>query len=150
LPEQAKLAGVPCTYELADIADGVDVRRASEWLDAACRENNVPSTQADRLVLCLTEVLANVIKHGGVRTQPITLQLEIDTGQNLCEASVTVADGGRAFDPLSAPKRPRPASLDEAPTSGMGLEIIRGCSDLLRYRHDGERNHLTFGTRWKQ
>jgi anti-sigma regulatory factor (Ser/Thr protein kinase) len=150
LPKQAKLAGVPWTYDLASIADGAEVRRASEWLDSACRENNVPPTQSDRLVLCLTEVLANVIKHGGMRTQPVTLQLEINPGQDLCEASVTVSDGGRAFDPLSAPKRARPASLDEAPTSGMGLEIIRGCSDLLRYRHDGGRNHLTFGMRWKQ
>ena len=40
------------------------------------------------------------------------------------------------------------ASLDEATTSGMGLEILRRCSDLLRYRHEGGLNHLTFGARW--
>ena len=149
MPEQAKLAGAPWTYELPNNADGAEVRRASEWLDAACREHSVPSRQADRLVLCLNEALANVIAHGGKRTQPITLRLEVDPGPNLCEASVTVSDGGRAFDPLAVPKRARPASLDEAPTSGMGLEIIRGCSDLLRYRRESERNHLTFGMRWK-
>jgi len=149
LPEQAKLGSVPSIYELPGIADGAEMRRASEWLDAACRENSVPSRQADRLVLCLHEVLANVIAHGGKRTQPIALRLEVNPDPSLCEASVTVSDGGRAFDPLAVPKRARPASLDEAPTSGMGLEIIRGCSDLLRYRHEGERNHLTFGMRWK-
>ena len=139
------MAGAPSTYELPHHADGAEVRHAADWLDSACRENGVPSKQVDRLVLCLHEALANVIAYGGKHTQPITLRLEIHPE----EASVTVSDSGMAFNPLSVPKRAKPTSLDEAPISGMGLDIIRGCSDLLRYRHEGERNHLTFGMRWK-
>ena len=114
----------------------------------SCREKGVPSTHVDRLVLCLNEVLANVIVHGKPM-QPIALRLEVGSDSHSFEASVTVSDSCRAFDPLSVPKRARPASLDEAPTSGMGLDIIRFCSDVLRYRHEGGRNHLTFGARWK-
>ena len=149
MPERAKLAPSESgAYELSSDARDVEVRRASDWLDAACREKGVPPTQVSRLVLCLNEVLANVIAHGKP-TQPITLRLEVGADPRRGEASVTVADACRAFDPLSVPKRARPASLDEAPTSGMGLDIIRFCSDVLRYRHEGGRNHLTFGARWK-
>lgn len=149
MPEPAQRAPrEPWAYELSIGASDVDVRSASDWLAAACREKGVPAKQVDRLVLCLTEVLANVIAHGKP-TQPIALQLEVGADPRSGEASVTVADACRAFDPLSVPKRARPVSLDEAPTSGMGLDIIRFCSDMLRYRHEGGRNHLTFGTRWK-
>jgi anti-sigma regulatory factor (Ser/Thr protein kinase) len=149
LPERADLAGAPGIHELSIHADGAEVRRATEWLEASCRENQVPPALVDRLILCLNEVLANVIAHGGTRTPPVTLRLEINPDESGFEASVTVSDRCRAFDPLSVPKRARPASLDDAPTSGMGLEIIRGCSDVLRYKHEGGRNHLTFGARWK-
>ena len=149
MPERAQLApGELSTYELSGGARDVEVRRASDWLEAACREKGVPSTHVDRLVLCLNEVLANVIVHGKPM-QPIALRLEVGSDSHSFEASVTVSDSCRAFDPLSVPKRARPASLDEAPTSGMGLDIIRFCSDVLRYRHEGGRNHLTFGARWK-
>lgn len=150
MPERANLAGLQCIQEISIHADGAEVRRATDWLEAMCRENQVPSAQVDRLLLCLNEVLANVIAHGGSRTPPVTLRLEINPDEERWEASVTVSDGCKSFDPLSIPKRVRPASLDEAPTRGMGLEILRGCSDVLQYRHEGGRNHLTFGTRWKQ
>ena len=149
MPERAqRTPGESSTYELSSGAKDVEVRRASDWLDAACRDQGVPPTQVDRLVLCLSEVLANVFEHGKP-TQPVTLRLEVGTNPHGGEASVTVADACRAFDPLSVSMRMRPASLDEAPTSGMGLDIIRFCSDVLRYRHEGGRNHLTFGARWK-
>ena len=149
MPERAQLApGELSIYELSSGAQEVEVRRASDWLEDACREKGVPPKQVDRLVLCLNEVLANVIAHGKP-TQPVTLRLEVGADPHSREASVTVSDAGRAFDPLSVPKRARPASLDEAPTSGMGLDIIRFCSDVLRYRHEDGRNHLTFGARWK-
>ena len=137
--------------ELTIDANDAEVRRASEWLDAACQEKGVPPAQFERLVLCLNEVLANVIAHGGrsAHSQPITLRLAISLDRDGSEAGVTVSDGCRAFDPLSAPKRTRPASLDEAAPNGMGLEMIHRCSDWLHYRHEGGRNHLTFGTRWK-
>ena len=124
------------------------MRRASDWLDAACRERGIPPTQSDRLLLCLNEVLANVVAHGRP-TEPVRLRFETDVDEHSGEARVTVSDAGRAFDPLSVPLRARPASLEEAGISGMGLEIVRHCSDVLHYRHEDGRNHLTFGTRWK-
>ena len=150
MPERANLAGERWIHELSIHADAAEVRRATDWLEATCSENQVPSAQVDRLVLCLNEVLANVIAHGGKRTPPVALRLEINPDHEHGEASVTVSDGCKPFDPLTVPKRVRPVSLDDAPTTGMGLEIIRGCSDVLQYRHEGGRNHLKFGTRWKQ
>jgi sigma-B regulation protein RsbU (phosphoserine phosphatase) len=142
---------VPSRFEELTIdANGAEIRHASEWVTAACHKRDVPEALAERLVLCLNEVLANVITHGGpsARAAPIRLLLEVGPEEDCDKASVTVSDAGKAFDPTSAPQKPLPKTLDEASPGGRGLLLIRRCSDWLRYRHEGGRNHLTFGARW--
>jgi anti-sigma regulatory factor (Ser/Thr protein kinase) len=140
----------PRLDELTIGADGAEVRRASQWLATACQQRDVPQEPAERLVLCLNEVLANVIAHGGgtALSAPITLRLDVRLDQESGKASVTVSDAGVAFDPLSVPKRVLPKTLDEALPGGLGLVVIRRCSDWLDYRREDGRNHLTFGARW--
>ena len=140
----------PGPDEFAIGADGAEVRRASEWLEASCLRRGVPQTLAEQLVLCLNEVLANVMAHGGstVLSEPIKLQLVVGRDQDHGEASVTVSDAGVAFDPLSVPRRTLPTTLDEASPGGLGLVLIRRFCSRLHYRHEGGRNHLAFGTRW--
>ena len=135
--------------ELTITAAGAEVRRAAEWLAAACGQRDVPQPLVERLVLCLHEVLANVITHGGrtALAAPITMLLEV-TFDPECKASVTVTDAGMAFDPLSVPHRILPKTLADAPESGLGLVMIRRCSDWLDYRRENGHNHLTFGARW--
>ena len=135
--------------ELAITANGPEVRRAVEWLATTCGRRDVPQPLVERLVLCLHEVLANVITHGGrtALAAPITMQLEV-TRDPECKASVTVTDAGIAFNPLSVPNRILPKTLADAPESGLGLVMIRRCTDWLDYRRDDGHNHLTFGARW--
>ncbi len=148
LPERAKLAARSCSHELSSGAQEAELRRALDWLDAGCRHNGVPPAQADRLVLCLNEVLANIVAHGKP-TQPIVVRLEVSPNGGDGEATVTVSDACQPFDPLSVPQKAKPVSLEEASTSGMGLAILRHCAEVLEYRHEGGRNHLTFGSRWR-
>ena len=110
----------------------------------------MPESQVARLVTSLGEVLANIVSHGGTsaRAAPIEVLLETAQDEHAARATVTVSDSGLAFDPTGAPPPPMPASLEEAPIGGLGLVMIRRCSDWLRYRHEGGRNHLSFGTRW--
>ena len=135
--------------ELTITANGAEVRRATEWLAATCRQRNVPQALVERLELCLHEVLANVINHGGktALAAPITMLLEVTLDPE-CKASVTVRDAGIAFNPLSIPDRIPPKTLADAPESGLGLVMIRRCSDWLDYCRENGHNHLTFGARW--
>ena len=136
--------------ELTIAANGAEVRRATEWLAATCRQRDLPPALVERLVLCLHEVLANVITHGGstALAAPIRMLLEVRRDPECSEASVTVTDAGMAFDPRSVPDRILPKTLAEAPSSGLGLVMIRRCSDWLDYRRETGRNHLAFGARW--
>jgi serine/threonine-protein kinase RsbW len=145
------MPSVPARFdELTIDANGDEVRRASDWLHAACRRHDVPEELVERLDLCLNEVLANVIVHGGsaALSAPVKLVLETRFDEGCGKAGVTVSDAGAAFDPLSVPARTQPQALDEAPLGGLGLVMIRRCSDWLDYRNEQGRNHLTFGARW--
>ncbi|MDH4189707.1 MAG: ATP-binding protein [Betaproteobacteria bacterium] len=137
--------------ELIIGATGMELRRASEWLDAACRGRAAPREPVERLLLCLNEALTNVMVHGGetALSAPIRLLLEFRFDPGGGEVGVTVSDAGLAFNPLSAPRKALPKTLDEALPGGLGLVMMRGLSDWLDYRHEAGRNHLTFGARWK-
>lgn len=142
---------LPQPAELTIGASGEEVRRASDWLDAVCQQRGVPPPSIEGLVLCLNEVLANVIAHGGniARSAPIALRFEVsrDRGDNL--ASVAVSDTGMPFNPLTVSKRRLPKTLADAEGGGFGLVMIRRYADRLDYRHEAGRNHFTFGVRWK-
>lgn len=138
--------------ELAIDANAAEVRRASEWLTTACERREVPEASAERLLLCLNEVLANIVMHGGpaARTARIRVLLESRRIDHRGNASVTVLDAGDGFDPTSVPEQPLPRTLGEAVPGGRGLRIIRRCSDWLRYSREIGLNQLTFGVRWEE
>jgi anti-sigma regulatory factor (Ser/Thr protein kinase) len=138
--------------ELAIGASDADLVLASEWLEATCRQHDVPQDPAERLALCLYEVLANIVTHGGesARAAPIRLLFEVRLDPDCMKAGVTVSDAGAAFNPLSIAPITPPNSLDEAVPGGLGLLMIRRCADWLDYRHEDGRNHFTFGARWNR
>ena len=135
---------------LAIVASGEEIRRASEWLTTALRQRDVPDPQVACLELALHEVLANVLAHGGsaARVEPIRICIEVREKATTGEARVEVRDAGIPFDPTGAPEHTPAKTLAEAPIGGLGLPLIRRCSDWMRYRRDGGRNHFVFGARW--
>jgi serine/threonine-protein kinase RsbW len=149
-PAETERSALPGIEELTIGANGVEARRASDWLDTRCRQRNVPQALAERLALCLHEVLANIITHGGgtALSASIRLLLEVRLEQDCSKASVTVSDAGAPFNPLLVAQTILPATLGDASAGGLGLVMIRRCSDWLDYRHEDGRNHLTFGARW--
>jgi serine/threonine-protein kinase RsbW len=129
-----------------------EARKATTWLNEACTAQNIPADSLWRLDLCVTEALANVLAHGGAAAgaSPIELLLHVRRGANGGGASVTISDAGNAFDPLTAPVKPRARSLAEAEPGGQGLPMLRRFADALNYSHEEGRNHLTIQVRWPE
>ena len=135
---------------LAITASGDEIRRACERLTTALRRRDVPDLQVECLELALHEVLANVLAHGGsaARAEPISIRIEVREQATTGEARVMVRDAGIPFDPTVAPEYTPSKTLAEAQLGGLGLPLIRRCSDWTSYRREGGRNHFTFGARW--
>jgi serine/threonine-protein kinase RsbW len=133
---------------LAIAASGDEIRRACEWLTTALLQHDVPASQIGRLELALHEALANVLDHAGsaARAEPICIEVRVETATG--EARVEVTDAGIPFDPTGAPERIPAKTLAEMQPGGLGLPLIRRCSDWMRYRRESGRNHFMFGARW--
>ena len=97
-----------------------------------------------RLDLCLNEVVANCVTHGGpgVTEEPLTLQLSLASSHDQTLVTLSVADSGRAFDPTSATPKVRARSLAEAVPGGLGLVMMRQSASRLAYRRTSGHNHI--------
>jgi anti-sigma regulatory factor (Ser/Thr protein kinase) len=125
-------------------AEPLEIRRASTWLRTSGTLLGVPEPQLDRLELCLNEVLANLLEHGGaaVAAAPIRLLFELGP-ETPATARLVVMDAGMPFDPLQRPDKPLANSLQEASPGGVGLRMVRAYCDRLKYQALAGHNELS-------
>ena len=120
------------------------LRQGSAWLESQAIAWCIPEDILPRLDLCLNEVIANCVTHGGseVVDGPLSLQLSIASSHDQTLVTLCVADSGRAFDPTSAATKVRAVSLADATPGGLGLVMMRENASRLAYRRTGGRNHI--------
>jgi serine phosphatase RsbU (regulator of sigma subunit)/anti-sigma regulatory factor (Ser/Thr protein kinase) len=109
----------------------------SVWARTLARQSGLSEDRIAALDLCIVELINNIVDHS-YRGQPGEIRLELALGHGA--ANLTVIDDGPAFDPLSVPTPPVPASLDEATIGGLGIHLIRSSADACEYKRRQERN----------
>lgn len=132
--------------------DSIEAERASVWLRKAGSSRGIPPDSLTRLDLCVTEVVANIVMHGGASASagPIKLHLNVQCGAGGGAAAVTVSDTGIPFNPVTAPPKARSRTLAEADPGGHGLILLARFADALDYSYSEDQNHLTIHVRWNQ
>jgi anti-sigma regulatory factor (Ser/Thr protein kinase) len=97
----------------------------------------------NRIEVCLTELIANLISYGygdgRVGTAALSFWRQPD------RYVVCIEDDGWPFDPTTHELPPRPKSLEDASASGRGIPLVRQFADSLQYRRHGGRNQLMLG-----
>lgn len=120
------------------------LRQVSAWVEDQAVNWCIPAEILPRLDLCLNEVVANCVTHGGpgVMQAPLGLQLSLAASHDQALVTLSVADSGSPFDPTSVVPRARAASLADATPGGLGLVMMRENASRLAYRRSGGRNHI--------
>ena len=120
------------------------LRQVSAWLESHAMAWAIPDEILPRLDLCLNEVVANCVTHGGpaVKQGPLALQLSLACSHDQTLVTLSVADKGRAFDPTSAAPKVRARSLADATPGGLGLVMMRENASRLVYRRSSGHNHI--------
>ena len=128
------------------------IRECSLWLTENCRQRGVPAEPTGKLELCLNEVLANLIDHGGADAYgaPVELTLEVADRGDRRRATLTIIDAGEAFDPLSVSRGPRPEPFRKPSPAAWGLLLVRRFMDERSYERTGDRNVLKLGIHWSK
>lgn len=117
----------------------------SAWLEARLAPLN-PSPKARRqLLVAADEILTNVASYAYPPDAPGELQVTLRHAEGTL--SLTFADRGVPYDPLTAPPPDLSLPLAERAPGGLGLFIVRKTMDAVDYRRDGDRNVLTLTKR---
>ncbi len=118
-----------------------ELTQVGAWINAWAQRHCVPSRIAERLDLCSSEAVTNVMMHAYVDgdLHEISLRLAWHGG----DLALEIQDDGAPFDPTRAVEPEAAASLEEAHIGGWGIHLMRSLSNELRYRRANGHNHLT-------
>lgn len=122
-----------------------ELERLSGFLSAFWEKHRLPPDLELDINLAVEEVFCNVVRHGyqDAAAHEIVVCLLLEDGL----LSVSVEDDGVAFNPLEAPAPVLDGPLDERPVGGLGVHLIRSVADDVKYRREGNRNHLVLKKR---
>jgi serine/threonine-protein kinase RsbW len=118
-----------------------ELRRLSTWVRECAARAGVVDSVADRIELCVNEAAANIILHGVADGAAGQFAVEFDADGD--RVGVTMMDGAGAFDPLNHPPLRPFTSIEDAPTGGYGIHLLRTLAASVEYRREGGRNILT-------
>ena len=126
-------------YEMSATIDAMSGFDA--WSEAAmCEHPDLPASAVNVLLVCLQELICNIVSYATRDDRPSTVKVEVQIGAE--EISVLLEDDGPPFDPLAAEPRPAETDLASASLGGRGLLIVRSMTRSVSYQRSGEWNRL--------
>lgn len=88
--------------------------------------------------LAIEEALANALKHGSPKGQPV--HVDVDASDDVL--TIAVEDHGPGFDPASVPDPTTPENLSKP--CGRGLLLIRTYMSEVRFNDTGNRIEMVY------
>jgi sigma-B regulation protein RsbU (phosphoserine phosphatase) len=128
------------TRTLRLASDLSEIARADEWLELWCRETGIRGEPMEDLRLALEEIVANVVRHGYGEGQPG--EIEIRVGLAGDTVRLEVRDHARPFNLLEAPGPDLEVPLDDRPSGGLGVHLVRRLMDRVDYAREEGENRL--------
>src|SRR5436309_3526 len=125
LPVIAALRGAMASHELDVKPEVGEVAQLIEWIGSSCAAEELADDIAFKLTLAIEEAVVNVISHAFAGVPPphsITVRLDITSRSVAAE----IIDNGRPFDPTAAPDPDLSSPLDQRPSGGLGIHLMRG------------------------
>lgn len=124
LPSEVEGPLPPAPPHAESLTYGSDLSRIRALVGSRAGQAGLPRDRATDLVLAVSEVAANTIRHTG---HPGTLRIWPGRRELVCELS----DRGHIQDPLAGRRRPAPGRA-----GGHGLWIVHQACDLVELRSD--------------
>ena len=135
----------------SDLAELTRIDAAIEEFAEA--ENWSPALEF-QIKLVFEEMGLNIMKYGfagGLSSDPdegdsdgADHDVRIEVVSDADTVTIEFMDHGRPFDPLrDAPPPDLDSSIEDRPIGGLGVHLVRTMMDEVRYRREGDRNHLT-------
>jgi serine/threonine-protein kinase RsbW len=118
-----------------------DLARIQREAERLLAQHGADQDVGHRVRLAIEELVSNVIRHAYEDTRPHDIRVTVDITHDAI--ALVIDDDGRPFDPSGRGELPTPASLHDAPTSGMGLALVEQMAGPIRYERKDDRNRVT-------
>lgn len=121
--------------------DQAEIAKVIAAFEVFAEENDVPTPLAMKFGIVFDELLSNVISYAfddGV-AHVIDVNFEM-SGKRI---TVTIADDGRPFDPLTVDKPDTVTALEERDIGGLGIHLVRNLVADVTYERRIDKNVTT-------
>lgn len=105
-------------------------------------EQGWPPDWEYQVELVIEELVVNIVSYGFADSVTAgRVEVVLDSGPD--ELRIDIVDNGRAFDPFSeAPLPDTESSVEDRPIGGLGVHFVKTMMDEVRYRREGDQNHV--------
>jgi len=122
-----------------------DIAAIDRWIATAIGRWDLPERVVFGARLCVAELAANALEHGGSPRGSDRITLTIRrAGDGI---AIEFVDARAAFDPTRVAPAASPHAGVMKPPGGLGLKLVRAYADELSYRDDGVHNRVTLTIR---
>jgi serine/threonine-protein kinase RsbW len=130
---------------------------ATHWIETLSAEQGFPDDLSFGIQLCVEELFANVVRHGGGTwleqpdaedAAPSGISMSIKVRRQDDEVTVVLEDNGTPFDVAAAVPKPVDRPIEAAQPGGLGIQLINKFSSGLTYDRAGGLNRTTLKFLW--
>jgi anti-sigma regulatory factor (Ser/Thr protein kinase) len=119
-----------------------DVTAIDNWIEQVAASWNASERAAFKARLCIAELAANVLEHGGPKSDRDHIVVMLSRAGDGIE--VEFLDSLKPFDPTAEPAT---AKFPPSEKGGRGLVLVQAYADGLSYSNDGTYNRVKFKIR---
>ncbi|MDR2780091.1 MAG: ATP-binding protein [Synergistaceae bacterium] len=115
-----------------------EIEKIYEFISFVLSESGIDAAVETLFKMAADEIFSNIVNHGFGGLRDGDVKVSIQTGDG--EVSMTFRDRGRPFDPMSIPAPDISLGMEERLVGGLGVYIVRGSFDEVRYSFENGFN----------
>lgn len=120
--------------------DRGEIARMFSLLEGFSQTHQIAEDDMFNVRLVLDEAVINIIVHGYDDTAEHLIHVSLAMRSGVL--FIHIDDDGVPYNPLEAPPPRFDLPIEERRIGGLGVHIMKTLARDLRYRRDGDRNHL--------
>ena len=114
--------------------------RMARQVERFLTEKEVSESIINKILLCVDELITNIIGHAYTDSQEHAVSLECLAAPTFVQ--LTLSDDGVPFDPTKQTRAVTEGSLDERSVGGLGIHLVMSLMDKVEYEREGDYNVL--------
>ena len=118
-----------------------DLKLLKPFIDIAAKEWSIPPDIVFNISLAFDELVSNAIFYAF--QDKLIHEIDIKMTLNDGLIVITLAYGGKEFNPLFAPEPDLDAKLEDRKIGGLGIFLVRQFMDTMDYQRIGDKNYIT-------